>query len=283
MERARLRMLLIGTGSAVVLVAGGGIAYAAGAAAGPIDSSGAVNGCYTNQALNGSHVVVLQDAGTTCPKGTTAISWRVAGATGATGAAGATGPAGPAGATGATGATGPAGPKGDTGDTGPQGPAGAQGPAGTSLSNITDLGGLACSTHDGQAGSIVVQPAASDNTIVLTCAAAGGTTGPASFTHNDGLGQTWTDTTPLGTYTFNEAYAAASAYIAAEAGTVSDLSCGTNNEAVGAQRRPERHLDVLGAIRGPRQGEPRLAGGLPDRHGSGLVLTARRTARRLAA
>ena len=156
MERTRLRMLLIGTGSAVVLVAGGGIAYAAGVVSGPVDSAGAVHGCYTNQALNGSHVVVLQDAGTTCPKGTTAIAWSMtgpAGPAGATGAAGATGPAGTAGPAGPAGPTGPAGPNGDTGDTGPAGP---QGPAGTSLGNITDLDGLACSTHDGQAGTIVV-------------------------------------------------------------------------------------------------------------------------------
>ena len=238
MERTRLRMLLIGTGTAVVLVAGGGIAYAAGVVSGPVDSAGAVHGCYTNQALNGSHVVVLQDAGTTCPKGTTAISWSVtgpagpAGATGATGAAGAIGPAGAAGPTGPAGpagSTGPAGPKGDTGDTGPAGP---QGPAGTSLGNITDLDGLACSTHDGQAGTIVVQPAASDNTILLTCAAAGGNTGTASVTHNDGVGQTWTDATPRYTYTVAEASEAAAAFSAVAGGTVSQVSCGTNSGAV---------------------------------------------------
>ncbi|TVZ01917.1 hypothetical protein EAS64_31250 [Trebonia kvetii] len=235
MERARLRMLLIGTGSAVVLVAGGGIAYAAGVASGPVDSSGAFHGCYTNQAVNGSHAVVLQDAGTTCPKGTTAISWSMtgpagpAGPAGDTGAVGAAGGAGPAGATGATGATGPAGPKGDTGDTGPAGP---QGLAGTSLSNISDLGGLACSTHDGQAGTIAVRPAASDNTIAVTCVAAGGSTGTTSVTHDDGVGQTWTDASPLGTYTLAEADQAAGAYIGANGGSAFSVTCGTSIDAV---------------------------------------------------
>jgi Collagen triple helix repeat (20 copies) len=224
MERTRLRMLLIGTGSAVVLVAGGGIAYAAGVVSGPVDSAGAVHGCYTNQALNGSHVVVLQDAGTTCPKGTTAIAWSM---TGPAGPAGITGAAGPAGTAGPAGPTGPAGPKGDTGDTGPAGP---QGPAGTSLGNITDLDGLACSTHNGQAGTIL-ESTTSDNVIMLTCVATGSTSA-TSFTHNDGVGQTWTDATPLSTYTLTEANAAVAAFSAVAGGTVSYLSCGTNSEAV---------------------------------------------------
>jgi hypothetical protein len=128
---------------------------------------------------------------------------------------------------GATGATGPAGPKGDTGATGATGatgPAGPQGPASTSLSNIADLNGLACSTHDGQAGTVAVQPAAGDNTIVLTCVAAGGNPNPGSgpsttaYTHADGVGQTWTDVTPLGTYNLTEAGQAAQAFIGAAGG-----------------------------------------------------------------
>ena len=77
-----------------------------------------IHGCWTNTAINGTHVFVLQDAGTTCPKGTTAIIWNQQG------------PAGPAGATGPAGPAGPQGPKGDTGGPGPAGPAGATGPAG---------------------------------------------------------------------------------------------------------------------------------------------------------
>lgn len=127
---------------------GGGAVAVAGISGGPVDSSGVIHGCYTNASLNGSHVFVLQNAGTECPNGTTPVSWNQsgppgpagstgpAGATGPTGSkgdAGATGPAGPAGqagATGAAGATGPAGAPGANGATGPQGPAGATGAPG---------------------------------------------------------------------------------------------------------------------------------------------------------
>ena len=78
------------TGAAVLAVVAGGTAAAAATAAtpSPVDSSGVIHGCWTNAELGGSHVFVLQDAGTTCPKGTTAISWNQKGATGATGATG---------------------------------------------------------------------------------------------------------------------------------------------------------------------------------------------------
>lgn len=148
--------LVISAGAGLVLLAAG---TAAGAAitGGPIDNSGVIHGCWTNAAINGSHVFVLQDAGTSCPKGTTAISWNQqgpagpAGATGPAGPAGATGPAGPAGA---TGPAGPAGPKGDTGAQGPAGPAGATGPAGPAGADGTSvLNGTGAPTgtigHDG--------------------------------------------------------------------------------------------------------------------------------------
>lgn len=106
--------ILISAGAGLALLTGGTAAGAA-IAKGPVDSSGVIHGCWTNAAINGSHVFVMQDAGTNCPKGTTAISWNQQGATG---------PAGPAGA------TGPAGAKGDTGAPGPAGPQGPQGPAG---------------------------------------------------------------------------------------------------------------------------------------------------------
>ncbi len=61
-----------------------------------------ITGCYTNAAVNGSHAVVLQNGGTSCPSGTSAISWDQ------------TGPQGPAGPAGAAGATGPAGPAGSS-------------------------------------------------------------------------------------------------------------------------------------------------------------------------
>jgi hypothetical protein len=90
------RAILIGSMSAVLL-AGTGVATAA-VLASPQDSSGVIHGCYTNAAVKGSHALVLQDAGTSCPTGTTAISWN------------AQGPAGPAGPTGPAGPSGPAGP-----------------------------------------------------------------------------------------------------------------------------------------------------------------------------
>lgn len=149
------------TGAAALALVAGGTAAGAAIAAGPVDGSGVIHGCYTNKALNGSHVIVLQDAGTTCPGGTTAISWNQQGPAGPQGPAGATGPTGATGATGpagtgatvaslasgdpncanggasitdgkgstayaCTGATGPAGPTGSQGPAGPQGPAGTQ-------------------------------------------------------------------------------------------------------------------------------------------------------------
>jgi hypothetical protein len=76
----------------LALGAGTGIATAAMmTSASPVDSSGVIHGCWTNRAVNGSHVFVLQNAGTNCPQGTTAISWNQRGP------AGAPGPAGPAG------------------------------------------------------------------------------------------------------------------------------------------------------------------------------------------
>lgn len=102
-------------GAASMLLIGGGTAGAAIMKSGPVDASGTIHGCYTTHALNGSHVIVLQDAGTTCQKGSTAVSWNQQGATG---------PTGPVGPTGNTGAEGPMGSEGPQGSTGPTGPAG---------------------------------------------------------------------------------------------------------------------------------------------------------------
>jgi hypothetical protein len=46
------------------------------------------------------------------------------------------------------------------------------------------------------------------------------------------VGQTWTDFTSPGTYNAAEANSAALAYIGAEGGTASTVSCGTGNVAV---------------------------------------------------
>jgi hypothetical protein len=87
-----VRRIVITAAAALALVAGGTAAGAA-IASGPVSSSGVIDGCYTNAEVNGSHAFVLQDQGTACPSGTTAIEWN---------------------------------------QTGPQGPQGPQGPAGTS-------------------------------------------------------------------------------------------------------------------------------------------------------
>jgi Collagen triple helix repeat (20 copies) len=125
----RARTGLLAIGGAIALTIGGGTAYAA-IAASPVSSSGVIDGCYTNAEINGSHVFVLQDQGTACPKGSTAISWSQTGPAGAQGPQGIQGPTGAAGAAGATGAIGPAGPAGPTGAIGPTGATGAAGPAG---------------------------------------------------------------------------------------------------------------------------------------------------------
>jgi hypothetical protein len=127
----RTRTGLLAIGAAIALTVGGGAAYAT-VAASPV-SGGVISGCYTNAEINGSHVFVLQDASTSCPKGTTAVSWNQ------TGAAGPAGPAGPAGSTGQTGAAGATGP------AGPQGPAGPTGPAG-SAGSLDALNGMPCDT-----------------------------------------------------------------------------------------------------------------------------------------
>jgi hypothetical protein len=140
----RLRRIVIAVGAGLALVAGGTAAGAA-IASSPVSSSGVIDGCYTNAEVNGSHVFVLQDQGTACPKGTTAISWSQTGPTGPAGATGPAGPAGPTGATGATGAAGPAGPQGPAGPTGPAGPAGSTGlDAGTVAIIVNGVGATSC-------------------------------------------------------------------------------------------------------------------------------------------
>jgi hypothetical protein len=73
MRQPRLRTVLIGAGAALALVTGGTAAYAA-VTAGPIDSSGAIHGCYY-RATGGLHKLVLRNVGRRCPRGTTAIKW----------------------------------------------------------------------------------------------------------------------------------------------------------------------------------------------------------------
>ena len=73
MIRISRKAIIIGSMSAVLL-AGTGVATAA-VLASPVGRDGMIHGRYTNAAMNGSHALVLQDAGTSCPTGTTAIAW----------------------------------------------------------------------------------------------------------------------------------------------------------------------------------------------------------------
>jgi hypothetical protein len=55
------------TGAGALSVLAGGTAAGAVIAAGPLDASGVVYGCYTTNASKGSQAVVLQDSDTACP------------------------------------------------------------------------------------------------------------------------------------------------------------------------------------------------------------------------
>ena len=165
MTQFRIRAFMIGAGVVLVLGTGSTAAYAT-LASGPIDSSGVIHGCWTNTSINGTHVVVLQDAGTTCPKGTTPISWNQQGPAGPAGSQGARGPKGDTGAQGPQGdpgPTGPPGPQGPAGDTGPQGPAGSPG-----TSSLDALNGTVCNA--GSADEGVLKVTYGDNgSVTMTC------------------------------------------------------------------------------------------------------------------
>ena len=103
------RRVLAVAGTVTVLV-GGGTAAGAAIAAGPV-SSGVVSACYkTVAASNGSHTVVLEDTGHTCPSGYTHATWNQKGQTGPQGPVGPAGPQGPQGPQGLVGPQGPRGP-----------------------------------------------------------------------------------------------------------------------------------------------------------------------------
>lgn len=166
----RGRTVLLAIGGTIALTVGGSTAYAA--VAGSPVSSGVVNGCYANAEVNGSHVLVLQDTGTSCPKGTTAVKWNQTGPAGPIGPTGATGAAGAIGATGATGAAGAAGATGATGATGPAGPAGAEGPQGppgpAGTSSLDALNGTACDTGGSNPGVLNISYG-SQGSVTITC------------------------------------------------------------------------------------------------------------------
>jgi hypothetical protein len=68
------RLMVIGAAALIVVAGATAAAAAVAVAASPI-RSGVIHGCWATKAVHGSHVIKLQNAGTRCPKGTTAISW----------------------------------------------------------------------------------------------------------------------------------------------------------------------------------------------------------------
>jgi Collagen triple helix repeat (20 copies)/Bacterial Ig-like domain (group 2) len=158
------RIGLVAAGFAVAVFGGGAAAGAAIVASSPVSSGGEIYGCYSNAAVNGSHVFVLQDAGTSCPKGTTAISFNQ------TGQAGSPGPSGPPGPSGTAGSAGPSGPPGPAGSQGPPGPSGSPG----TVAALDDLTGIPC---DNGSGTTQLSYG-SDGTVILTCATASSSQSP---------------------------------------------------------------------------------------------------------
>jgi hypothetical protein len=69
MRQARIAAAFLGMG----LAAGAVIT----ATASVVDSSGVIHGCYSNQAIQGQHVLTLSDGA--CPSGATAIAWNQTG------------------------------------------------------------------------------------------------------------------------------------------------------------------------------------------------------------
>ncbi len=168
MNRPRSRSILVATGiSGLVLAIAAGIAYAA------IPSTDKV---FTACMLKNVGTIRLIDpslpAGNLlshCTATETRVSWNQNGQIGPAGPAGATGPAGPAGAPGPAGAKGDdgqAGAPGPVGPQGPMGPAGPRGPAGGTA--LASLAGGACTTHDGNAGTLTVTVDTADD-VVLHC------------------------------------------------------------------------------------------------------------------
>jgi hypothetical protein len=139
----RASRIIAAATAGLLLIGGGTAAGAAIAGSGPVDANGVIHGCWSQAELNGSHVLVLQDAGSTCPPKTNAISWSE------------TGPAGPAG---------PAGPQGTPGTNGTNGTDGTNG--NSFLTSATAPTG-ACNNGDSDV--------ALDTDEVWTCASGGWT------------------------------------------------------------------------------------------------------------
>ena len=89
-------------------------------------SGGPIQACVRDQ----TGVLIIVDAGDSCPSDWSPLKWSIEGQPGPIGAPGPHGPDGPKGAAGPVGPAGPPGPAGPDGAAGPVGPAGPPGPAG---------------------------------------------------------------------------------------------------------------------------------------------------------
>ena len=160
----RTGLVIGGVAAAVVLV--GGAATALAASPSPENASGVITGCYTTSEVNGTHALVLQDAGTSCPRGTTALSWNQ---------------------------TGLAGQNGTNGSNGTAGTDGTDGTNGTNGSDVVTSAGVPASACN--PGDTDVDLATGE---VYSCVAGGGSTGTAGSGAGAGKasppGNVWSDT-----------------------------------------------------------------------------------------
>jgi Collagen triple helix repeat (20 copies) len=146
LHRVRLRR-----GATIAVIAAGAFAAvgAVSVATGAIPGSdGTIDACYDG---DGRLRVIDNEAGRTCDRRSTPLSWNLKGVqgdtgpqgpkgdTGDTGPAGAVGPQGPPGERGPHGEQGPLGPAGPQGHAGAQGPGGPQGPAGLSGYQVVSI------------------------------------------------------------------------------------------------------------------------------------------------
>lgn len=143
-RRLTLRMVVVGVAALAVTV---GVATAGLDA---VLDDGVIKAC-----RHKSGYLLVPSPGKACKRSEQALSWNIAG------------PAGPAGAPGPQGEDGPAGPAGPPGPAGPAGPPGPPGPGG-SIDAIDDLGGIRCTSADGEAGTVAVETEI-DGAIVLSC------------------------------------------------------------------------------------------------------------------
>ena len=111
---------------------------------------------------------------------------------------------------------------GQQGAQGPAGPQGPQGPPGSGgVSSESDFNGITCTTDGGAAGTVTASTAG-DNTVTLAC---GALPTDANCTHDNGVGQNYTDCNDLlgtpgdpGTYSSALVVNAAQAYEHAQPG-----------------------------------------------------------------